>query len=336
MRIWFEKYQLRFKSPVLTSRGAMRVKNGYFIYLENEGKTGVGECSFIEGLSCDKLLHYEEQLNEICLSPSFFLENSEILQQEFPSIRFGLEIAFLSLRAKDNYLFESDFAHGKTGIPINGLVWMGSADFLQKQIEEKLSAGFKCIKMKVGALDFSTELKLIEGIRKRYSADEIEIRLDANGAFSANDVFEKLHQLSAFEIHSIEQPVQPKQYSLMKEVCAAKIVRIALDEELIGVNSIDEKSTLIAHTKPDFIIIKPSLLGGFAASEEWIDVAEKQNIGWWATSALESNIGLSAIAQWVATKNNPLPQGLGTGGLYENNVVTNLFINQGKLWNNVE
>lgn len=335
MKVWFEKYQLRFKNPVLTSRGAMSVKNGYFVFVEQEEKTGIGECSFIEGLSCDNLLQYEEQLNEICLSPLRFIHNTALLQNQYPSIRFGLEMALLSLSAKDECLFESDFSKGKKGIPINGLVWMGTASFLQKQIEEKISAGFTCIKMKVGALDFATELKLIEGIRNRFSVSEIEIRLDANGAFTAKDVFEKLHVLSAFQIHSIEQPIQPKQYSLMKEICAAKIIRIALDEELIGVNTIEEKAALLNQIKPDFIILKPSLLGGFASSNEWIEIAESNKVAWWATSALESNVGLNAIAQWVATKNNHLPQGLGTGGLYENNTATQLFIKQGELWNGV-
>lgn len=333
MKITFKKYELKFSRPILTSRGGMNVKNGYFVYLEEAGKVGVGECSFIEGLSCDNLENYEEKLEEIAAAPQSYIANLESLQSEFPSIRFGIETALLSLKSSDDILFQSDFAFGKCGIPINGLVWMGKEDFLQQQIEEKLAAGFRCIKLKVGALDFSTELKLIEGIRKQFSAKEIELRLDANGAFKAQDVFEKLKAFSAFEIHSIEQPVQPKQFNLMREICASNIIPVALDEELIGVNAQKERAKVLDAILPTYIILKPSLLGGLQPCNEWISLAEKRAIKWWATSALESNIGLNAIAQWVAEKENLLPQGLGTGSLYQNNVPSKLEIRNGALWN---
>ncbi len=333
MKASFEKYTLKFKQPILTSRGAMAVKNGYFITLEDDGKTGVGECSFIEGLSCDNLLDYEAKLKEVCTKPEFFIQHINQLQQSFPSICFGLETAQLSLSVSNEMLFRNEFSLGKKGIPINGLVWMGSASFLQQQIEEKINAGFNCIKMKVGALDFATECNLIEGIRKQYAPTQIEIRLDANGAFKATDVFEKLKTLSAFDIHSIEQPIQPKQWQLMREVVAAQLIPIALDEELIGVYTLELRRALLSQIKPDYIILKPSLLGGLAVCNEWITLAEAQHIQWWATSALESNVGLNAIAMWVAEKHNLLPQGLGTGSLYLNNTASKLYIKNGALWN---
>lgn len=333
MRITFKKYELKFKQPILTSRGGMNVKNGYFVYIEEAGKVGVGECSYIEGLSCDNLEKYEQKLQEISTAPQNYIANLESLQNEFPSIRFGIETALLALRSRDDILFQNDFAIGKSGIPINGLVWMGNEDFLQKQIEEKLATGFNCIKLKVGALDFSIELKLIEGIRKRFSLKEIELRLDANGAFDSQDVFNKLKEFSVFGIHSIEQPVKPKQLALMQEICASNIIPIALDEELIGINAQEERLKVLELIMPDYIILKPSLLGGLQSCNEWILLAEMRGIKWWATSALESNIGLNAIAQWVAEKANPLPQGLGTGRLYKNNVKSKLEIRNGALWN---
>lgn len=336
MHFSFKKYQLQFKQPILTSRAQMKVKNGYFIYVENERNRGEGECSFIEGLSCDDLENYEAELSKITANPNEFIQDLEIYQVRFPSLRFGIETALLSLKSQNDRLFENDFSKGKRGIAINGLVWMGSKEFLQRQIEEKIKAGFKCIKLKIGALDFSVELHLIESIRKQFSADEIEIRLDANGAFNSNDVFDKLKALSDFGVHSIEQPVRAGQLVLMHEVCAAKIIPIALDEELIGINSTQNRIEVLDKIAPDYIILKPSLIGGLQVADEWIKLAEERKIAWWATSALESNIGLNAIAQWVASKNNPLPQGLGTGGLYLNNVECNLEILHGELWKVIE
>ncbi len=329
----YSAYSLTFKNPVLTSRGSMSTKQGYFIELTNGEKKGIGECSFIEGLSADDLEHYEQALQEVCNNFSHNLSAFQHLIEKFPSIVFGIETALLSLHSTTNdVLFDSAFSQGRKGIAINGLVWMGDADFMQRQVEEKLQQGFKCIKLKVGALEFATELMLLEQLRKRYDAKSIELRLDANGAFAKHDVFEKLYALSAFGIHSIEQPVAQRQWSLMHEVCAARIIDVALDEELIGVNDTLLRKKMLTEISPQYIILKPSLLGGFAQAEEWISFAEQQNIGWWATSALESNVGLNAIAQWVATKQNELPQGLGTGGLYVNNTPAKSEIRNGELW----
>ena len=266
---------------------------------------------------------------------------------EFPSIRFGLEMALIDL-GMDGYveirgnkgntgnrgeriLFPSDFTEGKDSIEINGLVWMGSFDFMRQQIIDKIESGFKCIKLKIGAMDFTEELNLIKSIRNEFSAKDIEIRVDANGAFKQTEALEKLNRLAEFGLHSIEQPIRQGFWDEMTNLCASSPLPIALDEELIGINEIKEKEKLLKTIRPQFIILKPSLLGGFKASEEWIDLAEKNNIGWWVTSALESNIGLNAIAQWTYTLKNKMPQGLGTGKLYLNNLDSPLKINNGKL-----
>jgi len=238
----------------------------------------------------------------------------------------------LDLAAKGSKkLFLSDFTDGITGIPINGLVWMGDKDFMEKQIREKIDAGYRCIKLKIGANDFSTELEILAAIRKQFSSDELEIRLDANGAFHPNEALEKLNRLSEFGIHSIEQPIRQHNRYAMAELCIHSPIPIVLDEELIGVNP-DDKESLLEKINPAYIILKPSLLGGFKQSEEWIRLAVKHHIGWWVTSALESNIGLNAIAQWSATLGSTLPQGLGTGQLYHNNIPSPLSINQAKLY----
>lgn len=331
MQAGYKPYQLNFKQPVLTSRGEMVYKNGYFLTLTDGIKSGIGECSFIEGLSADDLSNYEEVLKTICA----YLEKDEkpdsTIVSSHPSIVFGLECALLDLKngGKKIY-FESLFTKGKKLIPINGLVWMGTKDFMQKQIQEKLTAGFTCIKIKVGAIDFAEEVSMLRSIRRKFPVDKIEIRLDANGAFNAADVFKKLETLEAFQIHSIEQPVRKGQLELMMRVCKQSPIPVALDEELIGVHGTVQDDVL-SFIRPKYIILKPSLLGGFAVCDEWIRKAEKQNIEWWATSALESNIGLNAIAQWVFTKKSKLVQGLGTGSLYTNNIVSPLYIENGNL-----
>ncbi|MCX6199915.1 MAG: o-succinylbenzoate synthase [Bacteroidetes bacterium] len=331
MQAGYKPYQLNFKQPVLTSRGEMVHKNGYFLTLTDGIKSGIGECSFIEGLSADDLSNYEAVLQTICR----YIEKDEkpdsTIVSSHPSIVFGLECALLDFKnGGKKIFFDSLFTKGKKHIPINGLVWMGKKDFMQKQIQEKLSSGFTCIKIKVGAIDFVEEVSMLRSIRKKFPADKIEIRLDANGAFNATDVFKKLETLAAFQIHSIEQPVRKGQLELMMRVCKQSPIPVALDEELIGVHGTVQDDVL-SFIRPKYIILKPSLLGGFAVCDEWIRKAEKQNIEWWATSALESNIGLNAIAQWVFTKKSKLVQGLGTGSLYTNNIVSPLYIENGNL-----
>ncbi|MGB7786581.1 MAG: o-succinylbenzoate synthase, partial [Salinimicrobium sp.] len=226
----------------------------------------------------------------------------------------------------------SEFTRGNKAIPINGLVWMGEERFMKEQIIQKIEQGFSCIKLKIGAIDFETEIGLLKYIRKEFSSEEIEIRVDANGAFSASEAMEKLKKLSELELHSIEQPVKQGQWELMAQLCEKTPLPIALDEELIGITGVTKKQELLQTIKPQYLIFKPSLIGGFRGTDEWISLAEKQKTGWWITSALESNVGLNAIAQYTFSTNNPMPQGLGTGGLYTNNFEAPLEVEKGHLW----
>jgi o-succinylbenzoate synthase len=328
----YKKYILNFKNPSGTSRGILRTKETWFIILTENGKIGVGETGLFRGLSIDDISNYEDKLIWVCNNIDLGLENLLKALYEFPSIQFGLEQAFLSLNSEDKFeLFPSQFTRGEKSIPINGLVWMGEKDFMKNQIKEKLSIGFSCIKMKIGAIDFDTEIELLKSIRKEFSPNEIELRVDANGAFNSKDALEKLKILSELEIHSIEQPIKQGQVNDMSELCAKTPLPIALDEELIGVFSSEEKKKLLKTIKPQYIILKPSLIGGFAGSKEWINLADQTNCGWWITSALESNIGLNAIAQFTDTLQSDLPQGLGTGGLFTNNFDSPLEVKNGTL-----
>ncbi|MDN3494051.1 o-succinylbenzoate synthase [Winogradskyella bathintestinalis] len=332
MKANYYKYVLKFKRPSGTSRGVMLTKETWFIILEHEDYIGVGECGILRGLSIDDREDYEAKLNWACNNIQFGLENLLHSLIEFPSIQFGLETAFKSLESRDKFqLFPSDFTSSNDSIPINGLVWMGSADFMRSQIKEKIEAGFNCIKLKIGAIDFQTELDILKSIRQEFSISDIELRVDANGAFLPENALSKLNQLAKYQIHSIEQPIMSKQLNKMAELCKNTPLPIALDEELIGVFSPLEKQELLQTIKPQYIILKPSLVGGFSGSEQWINCAEDLNINWWITSALESNIGLNAIAQWTYILQNKMPQGLGTGSLYTNNFPSPLTVKNGTL-----
>lgn len=329
-------YPLHFKQPAGTSRGVLRSKESWFLLLtdtDKQGITGIGECSLIPGLSIDEREHYESKLDELCRNihqhQRWHNENAPY----FPSIGFGLETALSDLNAGGTkVLFENDFTNGQRGIAINGLVWMGDLAFMKKQLAEKIEAGYRCIKLKIGAIDFASELELLQGIRNEYPADTIEIRVDANGAFAPAEAPEKLKRLSDFQLHSIEQPIRQGQHELMAELCANSPIPVALDEELIGVHHDADRKQLLCTIKPAYIILKPSLLGGIREADQWIKLAEDEHIGWWATSALESNIGLNAIAQWVSTKPVSMPQGLGTGQLYTNNLASPLHIRDAHLY----
>ena len=328
----YHKYILNFKRPSGTSRGVLKTKETWFIVLSKNGKQGIGECGILRTLSIDDRPDYEEKLKWFCENINQGLEKLLLQAAGLPSIQFGLEQAFLSLESKNKFeLFPSKFTEGKASIPINGLVWMGTKEFMKNQIKEKLATGFSCIKMKIGAIDFETELELLTSIRKEFSSKEIELRVDANGAFLPNNALEKLKRLSELEIHSIEQPIKQNQLEEMAFLCDKTPLPIALDEELIGVFSESDKERIIETIRPQFIILKPSLIGGFMGSNQWIEKAEKNNISWWITSALESNIGLNAIAQYTFTLQNKMPQGLGTGGLYTNNFDSPLEIEKGSL-----
>jgi len=332
MKASYKKYILDFKRPSGTSRGVMTDKETWFIILEKDGKRGIGECGILRSLSVDDRPDYEEKLKWVCENIHFGEEKLWEGLIEFPSIQFGLEIAFRSLEGETPYLlFPSEFTNGEANISINGLVWMGDEAYMKQQIEDKIKEGFNCIKLKIGAIDFLYELGLLRFIRDTFTHEQIEIRVDANGAFSLNDALNKLNQLSEFKLHSIEQPIKSGQHDSMAELCKVTPLPIALDEELIGVFNYEDKDALLQKIQPQYIILKPSLVGGFRGCKEWIALAEKYNIGWWVTSALESNIGLNAIAQWTFLQNNPMPQGLGTGALYTNNFNSPLEVRNGEL-----
>jgi len=332
LKATYHKYILNFKRPSGTSRGVMTQKETWFIILEKDGKKGIGECGILRGLSIDDRPDYEEKLQWTC--DHILLDENLIWEAliEFPSIQFGVEMAFQSLRSENPFLlFPSDFTTGKKSIEINGLVWMGEQSFMKQQIEEKLSDGFRCIKLKIGAIDFDKELQLLGYIRQHFTPEQIEIRVDANGAFDVTKALYKLNQLSEFELHSIEQPIPKNNTDRMSELCKITPIPIALDEELIGVFSLEEKEALLQKINPKYIILKPSFVGGFRGTKEWISLAEKHQIGWWITSALESNIGLNAIAQWTFLQHNSMPQGLGTGALFTNNFDCPLQVSEGQL-----
>ncbi|KQB41894.1 Mandelate racemase/muconate lactonizing enzyme family protein [Flavobacterium daejeonense] len=333
MKATYHKYILNFKRPSGTSRGVMTEKETWFLILEKDGKQGIGECGILRGLSADDRPDYEEKLQWTCANIHLGKEALWEALIEFPSIQFGVEMAFLSLESKNPFLlFPSAFTEGEKSIEINGLIWMGEVAFMKQQIEEKLAQGFRCVKLKIGAIDFEKELGLLRFIRSHFTADQVEIRVDANGAFALNEALCKINQLSEFELHSIEQPIQKNNTDRMAELCKTTPFPIALDEELIGVFSFEEKEQLLQKIKPQYIILKPSFVGGFKGTQEWISLAEKYQIGWWITSALESNIGLNAIAQWTYTLQSPMPQGLGTGALYTNNFDCPLQVSAGQLW----
>jgi o-succinylbenzoate synthase len=333
MKATYHKYILDFKRPSGTSRGVMTTKETWFIILEENEKKGIGECGILRGLSADDRPDYEEKLKWTCANIHL---GKEVLWEaliEFPSIQFGVEMAFQSLVSETPFLlFPSAFTQEEKSIAINGLIWMGEPAFMKQQIEEKLAEGFKCVKLKIGAIDFDQELELLRFIRANFNENQIELRVDANGAFDSNDALYKLSQLSEFKLHSIEQPIAKNNTDRMAELCKTTPFPIALDEELIGVYSIMDKEALLIKIKPQYIILKPSFIGGFRGTQEWITLAEKHKIGWWITSALESNIGLNAIAQWTFLQHNLMPQGLGTGALYTNNFDCPLHVSQGQLW----
>ena len=321
--------ELVFKQPAGTSRGVYTTRKVWYIVLSSTDPqirfTGLGECAPLYDLSCDYDEHYEERLRQICAEVEATQNlNSEELRP-YPSILFGLQSAFRSAAGSlaGDYLklFPSDFTQGQRGIPINGLVWMGSYEEMCQRMEEKLDKGFRCVKLKIGAIDFESELNLIRQLRARFSADTVELRVDANGGFTPEEAPQRLEQLARYDIHSIEQPIRQHQWKEMARLCANTPLPIALDEELIGVNDYKQKIELLDTIRPQYIVLKPSLHGAFTGAGEWMSLAKDRGIGYWTTSALESNVGLNAIAQWCAAidPDTTMPQGLGTGQLFVEN-----------------
>lgn len=327
---WYS-HLLEFKRPGGTSRGVLHHKETFILEISDEGKKAIGECALFRGLSCDDVPDYPEKLDWLCQNIN--LPENEIHQKlkNFPSVIIGYEQALLNLKNGTDLYFPSRFTAGEDSIKINGLVWMGDAEFMQEQISEKLAAGFSCIKLKIG-VNWPSEREIIKNLREKFASSELEIRVDANGAFSYSEAENVLNELSKLEIHSIEQPIKAGTPDLIAKLCRNSPTPIALDEELIGIIKLEEKIALLETVKPQYIILKPSLCGGFSGTDEWISEAEKLGIDWWITSALESNIGLNAIAQYTYTKQNPMPQGLGTGALFVNNFESKLYLEGDRLF----
>jgi len=331
-KITIEKRELVFRFPAGTSRGTMHTKKLWLLHYERNGKVGLGECSIIEGLSPDYTndFAYESRLHEVVdvlqkkdQDPALTL--TEMYHwipelKDFPSVRCGLEMALLDwIQPIPNVIFDSPFARGEKPILTNGLIWMGDISFMEEQVYHKLNAGFKVLKFKIAALSWEEELQLLSKVRANYPPEVVTLRVDANGGFGADNVFEAMEQLHALGIHSIEQPVQPEDRQLLAQLAQEQKVAVALDESLIGINELKEKQKLLDEIQPQYLILKPSLHGGFSGVKEWIELAGQLGIGWWMTSALESNVGLNAVAQFTATFNPTLAQGLGTGGLFVEN-----------------
>lgn len=331
MQLSWKKYTLHFKNPAGTSRGVLRTKDSYFLFAESEGKTAIGECGLLRGLSADDRPDYETKLDWLVRNASLASAEMYDALKEFPSIQFGYEMLLQDLNSINHILFPSKFTSGESRTPINGLIWMGSKEEMLAQIKEKMVAGFKVLKLKIGAINWADELELLKFIRSNFSANQLELRVDANGAFNMESAPKVLDALAKLEVHSIEQPIKAGQVRSMAKLCSESPVPIALDEELIGIFTSAEKRVVLQEIKPPFIILKPSFVGGWRGSEEWINLAKEINTNYWVTSALESNVGLNAIAQWNFTLNNRLPSGLGTGSLYTNNFDCPLFIEKGEI-----
>jgi o-succinylbenzoate synthase len=332
-----KKHVLEFNFPAGTSRGVLHTKDVWYIYLHDTitNFTAIGECSTIPNLSIDYSDSYSAALRQFCDDINDGKSIDQLDLTAYPSIRFGFEMALLNLKQQqEGILYPSSFTKENDGIPINGLIWMGTFEQMDKQIKEKLQQGFKCIKIKIGAIDFESEISLIKQIRDKYPVDEITIRVDANGAFDPREALNYMDALAKYNIHSIEQPIKQGQIKQMKDLCIKTPLPIALDEELIGIHGVETKRELIEFVKPQYIILKPSLLGGFTASQEWIKIANEFSVDWWITSALESNVGLNAIAQWTYQLNKPGYHGLGTGKIYKNNIKSPLYIEKESLYYN--
>ncbi|MDO4164867.1 MAG: o-succinylbenzoate synthase [Bacteroides sp.] len=336
-------HTLDFKRPAGTSRGVYTKRNVWYLRLTSPdmpGRVGIGECAPLPDLSCDALPgKYMEVLSNVCKQVEKTVHDATGKFRSdawamYPSIAFGLQTAFRHLHAGTLAFEDTGFAQGHCGIPINGLIWMGDRRYMFEQIKKKIEVGFRCIKLKIGAIDFEEELSLLRYIRSQFTADEIELRVDANGAFAPSTALEKLQRLSELQLHSIEQPIRAGQWDELARLVSQTPLPIALDEELIGSNDEASQRSLLEHIHPHYLVIKPSL---HALADRWIALAREMGIGWWVTSALESNIGLNAIAQWVspylqAEPDNQLPQGLGTGLLFCENIEVPLTIRKDELW----
>ncbi|WP_321495477.1 o-succinylbenzoate synthase [uncultured Desulfobacter sp.] len=320
------EHKLQFKRPAGTSRGVLNHRRVWYLVLEKEGRIGVGECAPLPGLSAETIPDVEQALAALAADPDGFCARSD--PHSLPSsVWFAVETALKDLEEDSNQiLFPSRFTSGEKGIPINGLIWMGELSFMKEQVRQKLDMGWRCIKLKIGALQFDDELAVLKGIRAEYSPDDVILRVDANGGFTPDQVMDRLGQLAELEIHSIEQPIAKGQWPQMAGICRHSPLDIAFDEELIGITERVEKIRLLDTLSPRYLVLKPSLHGGMKGCDEWIELARVRGIDWWITSYLESDLGLNAIAQWTFLKQPHLHQGLGTGQLFTNNMASPLAI----------
>lgn len=327
MRLAYAPYILKFRKPAGTSRGVLLEKPTFFVKVFDENdpsRFGIGECSVFPGLSPEADGNYGYKLMELLANVALGKPTD---LSSHSSIQIGFEQALRDFSGGCRHVyFPSEFTDGKTEIQINGLVWMGSFDEMIERIDEKVKDGFRCIKLKIGAIDWKQEIDMIEHIRNKYSDSDLQIRVDANGAFTMENALARMKHLADLGVHSIEQPIITDNVELLHFLCWIAPLPIALDESLIGIYGRTQKEAMLSQVKPAYIILKPSLCGGFAGAEEWIEIADGLGIGWWVTSALESNVGLNAIAQWTANLGVTLPQGLGTGGLYTNNFESPLVL----------
>jgi len=330
MRLAYLPYRLKFKSPATTSREVMTEKVTCFLKIYDEADPthfGIGEAAVFPGLSPEANEGFEYKLVEL-LANIAIGKPTDLTRHS--SIQFGLEQAIYdySSGCKGAY-FPTDFVAGKADITINGLVWMGSGGEMRQRALDKLSNGFHCVKFKIGALDWAAELAMLKEIRALN--DSLEIRVDANGGLKQNIIMEQLAALADLNVSSIEQPIPKGNIEAMAKLCKETPVPIALDEELIGVYTFEERERLLNEIHPQYIVLKPALCGGFSGAEQWIECARQLGIGWWITSALESNVGLNALAQWTAGFKPTMAQGLGTGALYTNNFEVPLVLEGEKL-----
>lgn len=333
----WERYTLRFRERAITSRDSMTEKTTWFVRLKSElipGGKAVGEAAMFKGLSAEDSPRFEEILDAACRGASACASIDEMMESlpAVSSVRFGFESALLRCGIWPTSGKEATWLSGEKGIRINGLVWMGDKSTMKRRIREKLDSGFHCVKLKIGGIRFEDELDLLAEIRKEFSPSDIELRLDANGGFTPGNALDRLDRLSRFHIHSLEQPIKPRQWEEMSRLCHLSPIDLALDEELIGFHTRREKTALLEAIRPRYIILKPSLCGGFREADEWISLAQEREIGWWGTSALESNIGLEALGRWTASHAPAMPQGLGTGNLYTNNIPSPLTMRGERLW----
>lgn len=332
MKLFFFNFKLKFKYPIQTSREKLYVKKTYFLKWKYQNTTFISECPYFQGLSFESEDLVIKKMNWLC--NNLFLDQEEIVDnlKNTSSVLFSYEQIVHLLNSKNPYLyFPSHFTNHTDSIKINGLIWSGKLDFIKQQIQEKINQGYKCLKFKIGYRWYD-EIKILQNIRNIFTEKELELRVDANGAFSFEEAKIILEKLNVLKIHSIEQPIKVKNWNYMYQLCRQNLIPIALDEELIGINTYSLKEELLENILPQYLVLKPSLIGGLLGTLEWIQLCKKYNISWWITSSLESNIGLNFIAQFTYNLHNNFYQGLGTGNLFINNFYSPLYIKNDKLF----